>query len=37
VSRWPEDMTWNPYEDGLFATYIAYGRENQVSIINMIV
>jgi hypothetical protein len=28
-------MIWNPYEDGIFAIYIADGRENQVSIINM--
>lgn len=33
--RWPEDMTWHPYGDSLFAAYNADSGDNQVSIINL--
>lgn len=33
--RWPEDMTWHPDGNRLFAAYSAHGGDHQVSIINM--
>eukprot|EP00252_Welwitschia_mirabilis_P009781 TRINITY_DN22654_c0_g1_i1.p1 TRINITY_DN22654_c0_g1~~TRINITY_DN22654_c0_g1_i1.p1 ORF type:complete len:546 (-),score=123.47 TRINITY_DN22654_c0_g1_i1:280-1917(-) len=33
--RWPEDMTWHPFGDKIFACYSADGGDNQVSIINL--
>ncbi|GLJ47522.1 hypothetical protein SUGI_1003470 [Cryptomeria japonica] len=33
--RWPEDITWHPDGEKLFAAYSADGGDHQVSIINM--
>lgn len=33
--RWPEDITWHPDGDSLFAAYSADGGDSQISILNL--
>ncbi|ONK72147.1 uncharacterized protein A4U43_C04F16280 [Asparagus officinalis] len=33
--RWPEDITWHPDGDSLFAVYSADGGDSQISILNL--